>query len=82
MVLPDRPDSVIIYIKGAPEEMLRICSVALTEQGMISMNDLAEGRDDQRTIQEDFEEKINHLSQTALRCIAFAYFEMNVDQWT
>lgn len=31
---PDRPDAISVYIKGAPEEIMRLCKKALTENGI------------------------------------------------
>lgn len=38
---PDKEGTVSIYIKGAPEEIMRLCPKAFTERGIISMADLA-----------------------------------------
>jgi len=53
-----------------------MCPQVLTEGGIQNIKDLAPDNNQQYTIREDFEAKINALSGDALRCISFAYFEM------
>lgn len=78
---PDRKDSISIYIKGAPEEIMRLCKQALVEGGLCNMSDNAQHAQEVISIEKDFDMKINEMSQDALRCIAFGYFQMNLNDW-
>ncbi len=55
-----------IYVKGAPEKILSMCTSILTPHGVIAIND---------TSLKEIHASIEHMTSNALRLIAVAYME-------
>ena len=69
---PNRPGTVTVYLKGAPEIVLDMCSSLQSSNGIVQLSpDLAE----------EIRKWVDGMASQPLRVIAFAYFEMEEEQW-
>lgn len=69
---PNRPGTVTVYLKGAPEVVLEMCSSIQSANGIVQLSpDLAE----------EIRREVDSMASKPLRVISFAYFEMDEDQW-
>jgi len=69
--VPDRPDKVAVYVKGAPEIVLEKCNSMLNQR----IADI-DGQDRNSIIQ-----KISQMATTPYRVLGFAYYEMDLNDW-
>jgi magnesium-transporting ATPase (P-type) len=73
VISPDLSEVVSVYVKGAPEEILRLCSFQLNDQG--------------EQVNIDEEERLNidsvigKLAREPLKVIATAYLDINLAEW-
>lgn len=69
---PNRKGTVTVYLKGAPEVVLEMCSSIQSANGIVQLSpDLAE----------ELRREVDSMAAKPLRVISFAYFEMNEDEW-
>jgi magnesium-transporting ATPase (P-type) len=69
---PNRPGTITVYIKGAPEVILEMCTSIQNSTGIVQLSpDLAE----------EIRREVDAMASKPLRVISFAYFEMDMDQW-
>lgn len=69
---PNRPGTVTVYLKGAPEVVLDMCTSIQSGNGIVQLSpDLAE----------ELKKEVDFMASKPLRVISFAYFEMEEDQW-
>lgn len=69
---PNKPGTVTVYLKGAPEVIIDMCSFIQSSNGMVQLSpDLAE----------EIRKEVDSMASKPLRVISFAYFEMEEDQW-
>lgn len=69
---PNRPGTITVYLKGAPEIVLDMCSSIQSANGIVQLSpDLAE----------EIRKEVDAMASKPLRVISFAYFEMEEDQW-
>lgn len=71
---PDRPERVAVYVKGAPEVILELCTH--THQADDSIAPL--GDEEKQTLTE----VVSRMASQPLRTMAFAYVEMDLQAWT
>jgi len=65
---PNKPGTVTVFLKGAPEVVLEMCSSIQSQTGMVQLSpDLAE----------EIRSEVNSMASQPLRVISFAYFEMD-----
>jgi len=69
---PDRPDTVSIYVKGAPEVIVQMCQYI---QSGVRPSDLDEEELSQ------INQKVNFMAAEPLKVISFAYFDMSITEW-
>jgi len=69
---PNRPGTITIYLKGAPEIILDMCSSIQSANGIVQLSP---------DLQEEIRKEVDHMASKPLRVISFAYFEMEEDQW-
>lgn len=69
---PDRQGLVTVYVKGAPEVILEKCQSMLDPNGIVDF-----GEDERAHILE----QVTNMASQPLRCLAFGYAEMTVDEW-
>ena len=69
---PDRPERVAIYVKGAPEVILGLCSHQITRNGYEELDD-----DKKKNILD----VASNMASRPLRTMAFAFFELDEQQW-
>lgn len=64
---PNRPGTITVYLKGAPEVVLDMCSSIQSANGIVQLSpDLAE----------EIRKEVDAMASKPLRVISFAYFEM------
>ena len=69
---PKRQGMVTVYLKGAPEVVLELCGSIQSQNGVVQLSpDLGE----------EIRREVDSMAAKPLRVIAFAYFEMEEDQW-
>lgn len=69
---PNKPKTVTVYLKGAPEVILEMCTFIQSSGGMVQLSpDLAE----------EIRKEVDSMASKPLRVISFAYFEMGEDEW-
>lgn len=69
---PNRPGTVTVYLKGAPEIILEMCNSIQSSNGVVQLSpDLAE----------EIRREVDSMASKPMRVISFAYFEMDEDQW-
>jgi len=69
---PNRPHMVTIYLKGAPEEILEMCLTVQSTNGSVPLSD---------EVKKEIKIVVDDMAKKPLRVIAFAYFEMEYDQY-
>lgn len=67
-VLVKKEGKEFIYTKGAPDQILEVCSQAMQGEEQVDMSD---------ELRNKIQEQVNQFSQQALRVLAFAYKEKN-----
>ncbi len=67
-VLVKKEGKELIYTKGAPDQMLEVCTHVMQGKDRVEMND---------EVKNKIQDQVNHFSQQALRVLAFAYKEKN-----
>jgi magnesium-transporting ATPase (P-type) len=70
---PDRNGKVSVYLKGAPEEVLKKCHYFMGAGKRTAELD--------KTEQHNISEKINTMAAEPLRVIGLAYMEMDQMEW-
>lgn len=67
---PNRPGTITVYLKGAPEIVLDMCSSIQSANGIVQLSpDLAE----------EIRKEVDSMASKPLRVVSFAYFEMEED---
>lgn len=67
---PNRPGTVTVYLKGAPEIILEMCNSIQSSNGVVQLSpDLAE----------EIRREVDSMASKPMRVISFAYFEMDED---
>jgi len=69
-VLVKKGGNEYVYTKGAPDQMLEVCTHALQGEDKVEMTE---------EVREKIRDQVNKFSQQALRVLAFAYKEKNND---
>jgi len=64
---------VTLYIKGAPEEILKYCNQQLEGGNPVAVN--------HNQIQNILSNIVNRMAAAPLRCISFGYVQMSYDDW-
>ena len=70
MVHPDRPNEVMIYVKGAPENVLNLCGRQIDKQGQ-----------DIHLQKSQIIEQVRAMASQPLRVLAMAYTSLSLEQW-
>lgn len=81
---PDRPEKVAVYIKGAPEVVLDLCTHAQGSDGPIEYSN--EGWNEDPRLRQDERhafaaDTVAAMAAQPLRVLAFAYTEMDLEAW-
>jgi len=69
---PNRPHMVTIYLKGAPEVVLDMCLTVQSANGSVPLSP---------KIKEEISIVVDEMAKKPLRVIAFAYFELEWEQY-
>lgn len=69
---PDRPQRVAVYVKGAPEVVISLCQTVASNRGSGMFGA------EEKTRMNDV---VSGMASSPLRCIAFAFTEMDLDEW-
>jgi len=69
---PDRPQRVAVYVKGAPETIIQLCHSVASGRGSGQFGNEEKNR---------MLEVVASMASNPLRVIAFAFTEMDLDDW-
>ncbi len=69
---PDKQGKIAIYLKGAPEVVLDQCHQTLSSTGLNQLTDPE---------RKNITDKVNTMAGQPLRVMAFAYVEMDAQEW-
>lgn len=69
---PNRQGMVTIYLKGAPEIVLPMCSTVQTSNGVAQLDE---------KLQDEIYKEIVKMAAQPLRTLCFAYLEMDQNTW-
>lgn len=66
---PEDPNMVMVYVKGAPETILEMCDRQMDREGFSEVD------------KDSIQSEVSKMAGSPLRVIAFAYAQMDLDQW-
>lgn len=69
---PNRPQTISIYLKGAPEVVLSMCTSIQNQNGILQLS---------HDVSDEIKGVVKDMAMKPLRVIAFAYYEMDEDQY-
>lgn len=81
---PFRPGTITIYLKGAPEVILGMCTTYQSANGIVQLsqdNRQEINNNEGPNLRQEINGEVSSMAAKPLRVIAFAYQEMDIDNW-
>lgn len=69
---PNKPGTVSVYIKGAPEVIIEMCKTIQSANGIVQLSP---------ELAEEIKREVDSMASKPLRVISFAYIEMDEKVW-